>query len=194
MDFRPTEEQELLRRTVREFAETEIRPHVMRVGRGAAFSDRADAEARGARPAGHPVRRAVRRRRRCRRSTTASASRSWRASIRRSRCRSRRTTACAPSHIVMFGTDAQKQQLPAAAGARREARRLGPDRVDVRQRRRGMRTTATRAGDGWVLNGSKTFITHGAHRRRDGGDGGHRSRRRPQGHLRVHRRARARRA
>ena len=28
MDFRPTEEQDLLRRTVREFAETEIRPHV----------------------------------------------------------------------------------------------------------------------------------------------------------------------
>src|SRR3989441_9182377 len=28
MDFRPTEEQELLRRSVREFAETEIRPHV----------------------------------------------------------------------------------------------------------------------------------------------------------------------
>src|SRR5207244_10673289 len=29
MDFRLTEEQELLRRAVREFAETEIRPHVM---------------------------------------------------------------------------------------------------------------------------------------------------------------------
>src|SRR5712691_9436836 len=28
MDFRPTEEQDLLRRTVREFADTEIRPHV----------------------------------------------------------------------------------------------------------------------------------------------------------------------
>ena len=28
MDFRLTEEQELLRRTVRDFAETEIRPHV----------------------------------------------------------------------------------------------------------------------------------------------------------------------
>src|SRR5262245_59147428 len=28
MDFRPTEEQTLLRRSVREFAETEIRPHV----------------------------------------------------------------------------------------------------------------------------------------------------------------------
>src|ERR671936_1002957 len=29
MDFRPTDEQELLRRSVREFAETEIRPHMM---------------------------------------------------------------------------------------------------------------------------------------------------------------------
>src|SRR5215213_6418540 len=29
MDFRLSEEQELLRRTVREFAETEMRPHVM---------------------------------------------------------------------------------------------------------------------------------------------------------------------
>ena len=29
MDFRPSEEQELLRRSVRAFAETEIRPHVM---------------------------------------------------------------------------------------------------------------------------------------------------------------------
>jgi alkylation response protein AidB-like acyl-CoA dehydrogenase len=29
MDFRPTEEQDLLRRTVREFAESEMRPHVM---------------------------------------------------------------------------------------------------------------------------------------------------------------------
>ena len=28
MDFRPSEEQELLRRSVREFAETEMRPHV----------------------------------------------------------------------------------------------------------------------------------------------------------------------
>ena len=29
MDFRPTEQHEILRRTVREFAEAEIRPHVM---------------------------------------------------------------------------------------------------------------------------------------------------------------------
>src|SRR5437763_1843905 len=34
MDFRPTEEQALLRRTVREFAETEMRPHVRDGGTG----------------------------------------------------------------------------------------------------------------------------------------------------------------
>ena len=38
MDFRLTDEQDLLRRSVREFAETEIRPHVHGVGRGAALS------------------------------------------------------------------------------------------------------------------------------------------------------------
>src|SRR3981081_2796762 len=38
MDFRPTEEQELLRRTVREFAETEIRPHVREWDEAPCFS------------------------------------------------------------------------------------------------------------------------------------------------------------
>ena len=39
MDFRPTEEQELLRRTVREFAESEIGPHVMEWDEAQKFSD-----------------------------------------------------------------------------------------------------------------------------------------------------------
>jgi len=38
MDFRLTEEQELLRRTVREFAESEIRPHVMEWDEAQQFS------------------------------------------------------------------------------------------------------------------------------------------------------------
>ena len=37
MDFRLTEEQDLLRRTVREFAEAEIRPHVMEWDEAQAF-------------------------------------------------------------------------------------------------------------------------------------------------------------
>ena len=40
MNFEFTPDQELLRRSVREFAETELRPHVARVGRGAAVSPR----------------------------------------------------------------------------------------------------------------------------------------------------------
>src|SRR3990167_8610472 len=89
MDFRPTEEQALLRRSVREFAETEIRPHV----------------------------------------------REW--------------------------DEAQKRKylVPLARGEKIGAWGLtestsGSDSA-------GMRTTAVRDGSGWVLNGSKTFTTHG---------------------------------
>ena len=44
------------------------------------------------------------------------------------------------------------------------ARRSAPGRSPSRtgQRRRGHATTATREGECWVLNGAKTFITHGA--------------------------------
>ena len=41
------------------------------------------------------------------------------------------------AHIGMFGSDEQKRDLPAAAGERRGARRLGADRGRRRQRRRG---------------------------------------------------------
>jgi hypothetical protein len=65
------------------------------------------------------------------------------------------------SHIAMFGNDAQKRQyLPRLVGgdvlgawALTEAG-AGSDAA-------GMRTTAVRQGDCWVLNGAKTFITHG---------------------------------
>src|SRR5919199_485541 len=87
MDFRPTEEQVLLRRTVREFAETEIRPYV----------------------------------------------REW--------------------------DQEQKYLVPLARGEKIGAWGLtestsGSDAA-------GMRTTATRAGACWVINGSKMFTTHG---------------------------------
>jgi alkylation response protein AidB-like acyl-CoA dehydrogenase len=65
------------------------------------------------------------------------------------------------SHLFRFGTEAQKQQflVPLARGEKVGAWGLtestsGSDAA-------GMRTTATRAGACWVLNGSKTFITHG---------------------------------
>jgi alkylation response protein AidB-like acyl-CoA dehydrogenase len=65
------------------------------------------------------------------------------------------------SHILMFGTEAQKQRwlVPLARGEKIGAWGLtestsGSDAA-------GMRTSAARTDDGWVLNGSKTFITHG---------------------------------
>lgn len=66
------------------------------------------------------------------------------------------------SHLFMFGTEAQKTRwlVPLATGKKIGAWGLtestsGSDAA-------GMRTTATRTDSGWVLNGSKTFITHGS--------------------------------
>src|SRR4029077_6359226 len=65
------------------------------------------------------------------------------------------------SHISLFGTEGQKQKylVPLARGEKVGAWGLtestsGSDAA-------GMRTTAVRAGACWVLNGSKTFTTHG---------------------------------
>jgi alkylation response protein AidB-like acyl-CoA dehydrogenase len=66
------------------------------------------------------------------------------------------------SHLFMFGSEAQKKQyvVPLAEGKMLGAWALtesgaGSDAA-------GMRTTARRDGDGWVIDGSKQFITHGA--------------------------------
>jgi alkylation response protein AidB-like acyl-CoA dehydrogenase len=66
------------------------------------------------------------------------------------------------AHIAMFGSTEQKQQYlaPLARGAKLAAWGLtepgsGSDAA-------AMRTTASRDGDDWILNGSKMFITHGA--------------------------------
>jgi alkylation response protein AidB-like acyl-CoA dehydrogenase len=65
------------------------------------------------------------------------------------------------AHISMFGSDEQKRRFltPLARGEKLAAWGLtepgsGSDAA-------AMRTTATRDGDSWVLNGSKMFITHG---------------------------------
>ena len=64
-------------------------------------------------------------------------------------------------HIFLFGTEEQKRKylVPLARGEKIGAWGLtestsGSDSA-------GMRTTAVRDGSGWVLNGSKTFTTHG---------------------------------
>ncbi|MGH2499678.1 MAG: acyl-CoA dehydrogenase [Candidatus Limnocylindria bacterium] len=68
--------------------------------------------------------------------------------------------ACDP--LLHYGTDAQKERFlrPLASGERLGCFALsepasGSDAA-------AMRTTARREGDGWVLNGTKNFITNGA--------------------------------
>jgi alkylation response protein AidB-like acyl-CoA dehydrogenase len=66
------------------------------------------------------------------------------------------------AHIAMFGSDAQKTRFltPLATGDKLAA--WGLTEPSSGSDAAAMRTTAVRDGDEWVLNGSKAFITHGA--------------------------------
>jgi alkylation response protein AidB-like acyl-CoA dehydrogenase len=66
------------------------------------------------------------------------------------------------SHIFMFGTEEQKRTwlVPLATGQQLAAWAL--TEASAGSDAAAMRTTAVRDGEHWVLNGSKQFITHGA--------------------------------
>jgi alkylation response protein AidB-like acyl-CoA dehydrogenase len=66
------------------------------------------------------------------------------------------------AHIAMFGTDAQKQRylLPLATG--RHLAAWGLTEPGSGSDAAAMRTSAARDGGQWVLNGTKAFITHGS--------------------------------
>ena len=66
------------------------------------------------------------------------------------------------AHIFMFGTEAQKRRylVPLAQGQQIGA--WGLTEAGAGSDASATRTTAVRDGDGWVLNGAKTFITHGS--------------------------------
>ncbi len=64
------------------------------------------------------------------------------------------------NHIYSFGSEEQKQKylLPLAAGENFGA--WGLTESQAGSDASGTRTTAVRKGDGWIVNGSKNFITH----------------------------------
>lgn len=65
------------------------------------------------------------------------------------------------NHILSFGNEEQKQRwLPKLATAEWIGA-WGLTEVGTGSDAGGMDTTAVKDGDGWVLNGSKNFITHG---------------------------------
>jgi alkylation response protein AidB-like acyl-CoA dehydrogenase len=160
VDFRLSDEQQFLRRSVREFAEAEIRPYVREWDEAqqfpnALFSQLADLglmgiqfapEHGGAGMSAVDYCICIEELARVDPSVSLSVA---------------AHNGLGASHIAMFGGDAQKEKylVPLAKGEKLAAWGLtepgsGSDAA-------AMRTTAVRDGDSWVLNGSKAFITHG---------------------------------
>jgi alkylation response protein AidB-like acyl-CoA dehydrogenase len=160
MDFRPTDEQALLRRTVREFAETEIRPHVREWDQAQHFPAELmpklaalgllgiqfPEEYGGAAMSAIDYCICIEELARVDPGVALSVA---------------AHNGLCSAHIFLFGSEAQKQTYltPLVRGEKIGAWGLtestsGSDAA-------GMRTTAAKAGDCWVLNGAKTFTTHG---------------------------------
>ena len=161
MDFRLTDEQRLLQQTVREFADAEIRPHVREWDEAQRFPPELIGQlaALGLMGIQFPE----------------EYGGSGMSAIDYCVCLEELArvdpsvalsvaahNGLGPAHLFMFGTDAQKKRwlVPLAAGDQLGAWALtepnaGSDAA-------GTRTTAVRDGEAWVLNGTKTFITHGA--------------------------------
>lgn len=161
MNFCLSEDQQLLRRSIREFAESEIKPHVREWDEaqhfpsellpkladlgvmGIQFPDEYGGAAMSAVDYCICIEELAR--------VDPSVSLSVAAH-----------NGLGAAHIAMFATAEQKSRYltPLARGEKLAAWGLtepgsGSDAA-------AMRTTATREGDEWVLNGSKMFITHGA--------------------------------
>ncbi|PYR03360.1 MAG: acyl-CoA dehydrogenase [Acidobacteria bacterium] len=160
MDFRPTEEQKLLRRTVREFAETEIRPHVREWDQeqhfpielipklaslgllGIQFPERYGGAGMSAIDYCICIEELAR----------VDPGVALSVAAHNGLC---------SSHIFTFGNEEQRQKflVPLARGEKIGAWGLtestsGSDAA-------GMRTVAMRAGNCWSISGAKTFTTHG---------------------------------
>jgi alkylation response protein AidB-like acyl-CoA dehydrogenase len=160
MDFRLSEDQDLLRRSIREFAETEIRPHVREWDEAQHFPSEVMPALAGLGLLGIQIPEeyggaglsAV--------DYCICIEELARVDPGLALSVAAHNGLCS-AHILMFGSEDQKQTflVPLARGEKIGAWGLtestsGSDAA-------GMRTSAVRAGACWVLNGSKTFTTHG---------------------------------
>ena len=161
MDFRATEEQRILRHTVREFAEAEIAPHVMDWDEAQRFPyELMPALARlGLLGIQFP-------------EEYGGASMSAidycicieelaRVDPSIALCVAAHNGLCS-AHIAMFGTPAQRQRYLPRLARGETLGAWGLTEPNAGSDAAGTRTVAVRTGSGWVLNGSKTFTTHGS--------------------------------
>ena len=160
MNLSLSSDQELLRRSVREFAEAELRPHVMEWDEAQEFPRAllAKCAALGLMGIQFP-------------EDYGGAGMSSvdyclcieeLARVDPSVCLSVAAhNGLGASHIFMFGTEEQRRTylVPLATGEKLAA--WGLTEAASGSDAAAMRTTAVRDGEGWVINGSKQFITHG---------------------------------
>ena len=160
MDFRPTEEQELLRRTVREFAESEIGPHVMEWDEAQTFSDDLLPKLAALGLAGVQFP-----------EEYGGAALS---AVDYCICIEELARVCpavalsvaahnglCSAHISAFGSGEQKKRYLPRLVRGEVWGAWGLTEAGAGSDAAGMRTTAVRQGECWVINGAKTFITHG---------------------------------
>jgi len=160
MDFRPTEDQKLLRRSVRAFAETEIRPHVRewdeqqhfpselvsRLAELGLLGIQIPEEYGGAGMSAVDYCIAIEELARVDPGVALSVA---------------AHNGLCSAHIFMFGSEPQKQKFLAPLARGEKIGAWGLTESTSGSDAAGMRTTAVRAGACWILNGSKTFTTHG---------------------------------
>jgi alkylation response protein AidB-like acyl-CoA dehydrogenase len=161
VDFRPSEEQEILRRTVREFAEAEMRPHVMEWDEAQHFSTELlpklaalglmgiqfDEKYGGSAMSAVDYCICIEELARVDPAVALSVA---------------AHNGLCTAHINMFGSDAQKAAYLPRLVKGEVLGAWGLTEASAGSDAAAMRTAATRQGDEWVLNGAKTFITHGA--------------------------------
>jgi alkylation response protein AidB-like acyl-CoA dehydrogenase len=160
VDFRLSEEQQLLRQTVREFAEAEIRPHAMEWDESQHFPMELLPKLAALGLTGIQFA-----------EEYGGAAMS---SVDYCICIEELARVCpaialsvaahnglCTAHIAMFGTDAQKTQFLPRLVTGEVLGAWGLTEAGAGSDAAGMRTAAVRQGDEWTLNGSKTFITHG---------------------------------
>jgi alkylation response protein AidB-like acyl-CoA dehydrogenase len=161
MDFRPTEEQELLRRAVREFAEAEIGPHVMEWDESQHFPMELLPKLAALGLMGIQF--------------AEEFGGSAMSAVEYCVCIEELARVCpaialsvaahnglCTSHIAMFGSDAQKAEFLPRLVRGEVLGAWGLTEAGAGSDAASMRTAATRQGQCWVLNGSKSFITHGS--------------------------------
>jgi alkylation response protein AidB-like acyl-CoA dehydrogenase len=160
MDTRLTEEQDLLRRSVREFAEAELRPHVSEWDEAQQFPATLLTKCAELGLMGIQFPESY--------GGAAMSSVDYclcieeLARVDPSVCLSIAAhNGLGGAHIYMFGNEAQKQQYLAPLAKGEKLAAWGLTEASSGSDAASMQTRAVRDGDSWVINGTKQFITHG---------------------------------